>query len=115
MCNCRSYNNGADGADEVVLAPPDTSLTNGKKSVCVDRCISKVIEAIWCAGLATLGSCCGHNKDSPSIVIPEHTDPKLYFDVIAAVDKRDWNVLRWELVSHKMKRNQSKIIQIGGD
>lgn len=103
MCNCQSYNMGGGEVPEVVLRPQDPALTGGKESVCVDACIADVIQSLWGKGLATLGCCCGHGSRTPDVVIPEHSDPGAYLSAIAEIDSREWNVLRWKLVTHKAK------------
>ncbi len=101
-CNCESYNQGdGTGVPEVVLYPEDSALTCGKESVCVDVCIADVVLHLWKSGFPTLNSCCGHGKNYPSIVIPEGTDPQQYIKAIGEIDNRDWDILRWELITHR--------------
>lgn len=102
MCDCESYNMGCGGGSaEVVLTPEYPHLADGKSSVCVDACIANVILHLWGANLPTLSCCCGHNTENPSVVIPAHEDPFVYINEISKVDKREWSILRWELISYK--------------
>jgi len=96
-CDCRSYNLTVGSTPEVILMPPDWS-DKQDVGICVDACIADVVQEIWRIGLITLGSCCGHNRYSPSIIIPEDCDIYTYFDVIEGLDNRKWSVQRWENV-----------------
>lgn len=57
-------------------------FVTAKKRVCLDKCMAKPIMSLWAAGLKTLNCCCGHNKDIPSIIIPEDADPKAYAKIL---------------------------------
>lgn len=95
MCDCKSYNLEIGETPEAILTPPSWSEKQ-ERGICVDACIAEVVKEIWRVGLITLGSCCGHNKENPHIIIPDDADFSIYFDVIERVDKRRWNVKRWE-------------------
>ncbi len=105
MCNCQSYNMGGGEVPEVVLYPKSKDIAGGRESVCVDACIAGAISHLWECGLQTLNSCCGHGKESPSVVVPESGDPHEYLSALAAFDGRHWVVLRWELVAHTSMEN----------
>ena len=40
----------------------------------VDRCIAPFVAALRLAGFATVGSCCGHGKGSPSVLLADGRD-----------------------------------------
>lgn len=44
-------------------------LINGKKRVAIDTCIATAIGFLWHKGVNTLGSCCGHGKLKPTVVV----------------------------------------------
>ncbi|HKY15998.1 MAG TPA: hypothetical protein VJM33_13820 [Microthrixaceae bacterium] len=65
----------------------------------VDACIAATVQAIWDAGFITLGSCCGHGKQAPSLVLGEHE--RGYDGLIAlieAVDGREFELFQWRLI-----------------
>jgi len=97
MCDCKSYNLEVGFIDEVVLFPPFQS-----NSVCVDWCISELIQKVWSAGIVTRGSCCGHNGFNdlkPSIILDESTTP-LQIDELRMILKdnssMDFSILIWK-------------------
>jgi len=97
MCDCRSYNISADGGNEVVVDAPEWSE---RDTICLDACIAVTVQELWERGLHTLGSCCGHNKENPNIVIPTNSDPQDYFTALKDIDKREWTIFRWDLVKY---------------
>ena len=103
MCKCHSYNKDNPDSEkdmEVILTPPE-QLGIGRDSVCVDACISNVINHLWDSGIATLNSCCGHNKEMPSIVIQSGCNEEIAEIVkrkIAEVDPRQFTIMSWCLV-----------------
>ncbi len=69
-----------------------------RETICVDRCIIPQIEALWAAGVKTLGCCCGHGKTSPSIVINENSTAEevaTAVRVLEATDTRLWTIEKW--------------------
>jgi hypothetical protein len=99
MCNCKSYNRPDWGGDteEIVLFHP---LINSQRpnGICVDICISKQITDLWDNGIYTLGCCCGHNKDSPNVIISENSNAKLAAEILDKDISRKWKILQWKLV-----------------
>lgn len=91
-CNCRSYNWEIGEVPERILGYPFTGNT-----VCIDACIAHVLEHLWENGIETLGSCCGHGKDSPSIVLSQDNAERVR-RLIADVDNRQFKLLFWRLV-----------------
>lgn len=103
QCNCHSYNGATGDAPEVVLTPPAgigmTRADGGvKDEVCVDACIAHVISYLWDHGIVTQGSCCGHGKRLPSIVLLDHLDAVEGLSIrrlISNVDKREFELISW--------------------
>lgn len=93
MCNCHSYNWGIGFEPEIIMTHPLT-----KCNVCIDACIAYVVRHLWNNNIWTTYSCCGHNRENPSIglwAIPPHDyQKKIYIDwvksIIKLVDNREW-------------------------
>lgn len=105
-CNCASYNNPervrptvSGPVPEVVLTPP-FDLGDGRTTVCVDACIATVVVYLWGCEIVTLGSCCGHGRDRPSLVLGQHEDMAVVRVRIAEVDDRTWDLSQWRLVEN---------------
>ena len=47
------------------------------KNVSIDRCILPEVFNLWKMGIKTIGSCCGHNKTVPTIVVPDEERTKM--------------------------------------
>lgn len=94
-CKCLSYNRPE---------PEQTVVSVGvapffqEKVVDIDACIVLAIQALWNARIATLGSCCGHNKRLPSVVLSNPDDAWHAREILARVDKREWEVKAWKLM-----------------
>jgi len=94
MCK---WNNGG----VVVDLPPEIVPERERRTVCVDECIVTQIQALWKAGVQTLGCCCGHGKSDPSVVIPSTYDPtatELAYRTLKKCDTRRWEIYQWKLV-----------------
>lgn len=78
---------------------PDGERPNG---VPVDPCIATTIQWLWASGIHTLGSCCGHNKRPPSVVLASGLlldgEVQWVHRTIAEVDDRTWTLHQWQLV-----------------
>ena len=87
-CNCNSTNMGMGTEENVVLENPF-----GTKKVCLDACIAKVIQHLWKNNIGTGGSCCGHNKRKPNIVLTNTNLGREYVDrvlnTIKEIDDRE--------------------------
>lgn len=97
-CNCYSYNWNIGKKKTILLSPP--KWLSDKKSIAIDYCISNVIKYLWNNKVNTGGSCCGHNKIKPSVVIKDG-DPKKVLNLIKKIDKRKWIVYKWELKGYE--------------
>lgn len=101
MCNCHSYNGDSGAVPEVILpAPPwlDVSDVKRQYGICVDACIADTVRHLWSKGIVTHGSCCGHGKDLPSLVLEDDAtllDAAAVRDLLAEVDHRTWKLLSW--------------------
>lgn len=84
---------------QIVLPLPKWCATGKQnRSVCVDKCIVKVIKLLWKNKIETLGCCCGHNKMRPNIVISDgYTDIASIKKLIKTIDKREWIIYQWKL------------------
>lgn len=105
-CDCASYNNPerirptvSGGVPEVVLTPPP-ELGIEREAVCVDACIARVVAYLWGCGVVTLGSCCGHGRERPSLVLGQHEDMATVRACIAEVDDRGWDLSQWRLAEN---------------
>lgn len=63
MCNCKNVDIGTF-ANQIKIDHP-----NLLHPVYVDACIADEVIELLSKGVKTVGSCCGHNKTVPSIVV----------------------------------------------
>lgn len=62
--------------------------------IAIDCCIADDIVKAWDRGVRTLGSCCGHDVEKPSIVIvSESAQINLARNVFP-----EWTIYQWQLV-----------------
>jgi len=101
MCECISHNapdwSGGTQPEAILPMPKWLNPQKESRSVCVDACLKEVILALWETGIGTLGSCCGHNKERPDIVLVFGTDPQRVREILQRFPKRDWKLLQWNL------------------
>lgn len=101
MCDCKSYNKDIGSRPEVIIPLPDGLATHRQnRTVCIDACIAETIRHLWSHRIETLGCCCGHGKEGPSLIISEGYQADDYLTIrnlIADVDLRKWNILQWQL------------------
>ena len=72
MVNCPNNCN----KDYIIRKLPDwydTSREN--RTISIDKCLVRVIEALWDAKIEILGNCCGHFGRSPSIILGNNVLP----------------------------------------
>lgn len=91
------------GTDVVVPLPKFLAqyCPNNPDDVCIDECILSNIQCLWEEKIHTLGSCCGHSKENPAIVIADGyvlEDVKRIRFMLASVDDREWDIFQWKLV-----------------
>lgn len=97
-CKCISCNQPREGQTDgqVVLDPNEYfQWASVARLVSVDACIAEDIRRLWEAGVLTKGSCCGHNKRNPDVVLDEGVDPRLAIGILG----KGWDVLQWQLVN----------------
>lgn len=99
---CASYNWEIGELPQVALPKPAWSDRNGD-TIMIDHCIAPAVKALWDLGYITLSSCCGHGRETPSLVVGNSTDgspEKLAAmrAIIANVDGRDYRLYQWQLV-----------------
>lgn len=85
---------------EIVLNCPDF-IDKEYRTVSIDLCISKVIKALWKRKIVTLGCCCGHGKEQPSVIIDQsynRLEIAKIKAIIKRVDSREWKILQWNLI-----------------
>ncbi len=102
MCSCYSYVDTYGLNPKIRLQKPEWSSRHGD-TIEIDACIAAVVKNIWDAGYITLSSCCGHGKDSPSLVLGSGSDSsheKLLdiCKIIKSMDGRVFRLYRWELI-----------------
>ena len=93
--------------DEIVLDLPD-NIDIGKKnrSISCDRCIATIITKLWKAGVQTLGCCCGHGKENPSIVMENGSDYVANSILSRKDPDRQWDIFQWQLIKVNEKENK---------
>lgn len=88
MCNCHSYNKDTGTKKEVII----TNRFTGHK-ISIDDCISYLINHLNLVGIETIGSCCGHNKKKPSIVLANKNEINICKSLISKLDHREFNII----------------------
>lgn len=64
MCKCKNVKIGSFENQSEVTNPFTGNV------ISIDRCILPEIYDLWNKRIKTIGSCCGHNKIVPTIVVP---------------------------------------------
>lgn len=104
-CDCHSYNGDFGSKREVLLSMPVRSKPAGEdwqikyKKVNIDACIAPILKHLWQNNVVTEGSCCGHNRQSPSIVLGQGVEN--YSEVrklIKQKDSRWFELSQWKRV-----------------
>lgn len=100
MCNCHSYNWDVGDQPSEILDPNEFfNWDSPAKDVCIDACIVDQIKHLWLHGVWTGGSCCGHNKRNPNVVLSHHSDADKARQLLKLSDPdREWDVYAWKLV-----------------
>jgi len=93
VCDC-------EYGKEIVLNLPDHLIPwKERRTVCVEACVVDQIQARWDANIETLGGCCGHDKEPPSVIIEKHytkLDVEVISHILESNDTRGWTVLQWK-------------------
>lgn len=99
-CNCFSYNHNSESEKESLQENAVLVSPFSNQKVSIDYCISKVVSHLWDNGIITGGSCCGHNKENPNIIITnDNTKEKIdsIKSLIEEIDPREFDILQWQL------------------
>lgn len=56
---------------------------DGMKEIWIDSCLKPIIEGLGKAGIATVGCCCGHGRENPTILLADGR-------VIYILDQKPW-------------------------
>lgn len=103
-CTCHSYNWGTGMTPEKMMKDPRTG-----SDICVDACIADTIAHLWANKVETKGSCCGHNRQPPSIVIHDQAtieDRRRIWSLIEeAGDNRPFDLVSWTPVHYRPVKN----------
>jgi len=96
ICKCKSYNKGWGEEESIILNLPDNMLTyKENRTVCIDKCIAHVVKHLWKNNIITLGSCCGHNRMLPGLIIENGYKKEEVINImnlIKEVDDRKWDI-----------------------
>jgi hypothetical protein len=87
-----------DGHSDVVVAAPSYLWAENRYTVALDGCIATVLPKLWERGVVTLGSCCGHGKTPPSLVLANGESPDGASAVLSEIDGRSWELFQWQLI-----------------
>ncbi|MCK4593796.1 hypothetical protein KAU45_04790 [bacterium] len=74
---------------------------NNPNDVCIDIGIVDTIRHLWSHKIETLGSCSGHGKANPSIVVADEYSIEEILKIrslIKDVDAREWDIYQWQVV-----------------
>ena len=100
MCE---WNNGGIAVD----LPEGIAPERQNRQVSIDECIVPQIQALWEAGIQTLGCCCGHGKRECDVILAGSFDPRdvsKAYDILKATDpERRWHIKQWLLVDVAQK------------
>lgn len=97
-CNCKSTNWDIGKIPEVIVNTKD--YFPYEADICIDACIVDSIKALWSAGIETGGSCCGHNKKPPTVILINESDASKAEKILKEHDsERQWKVMFWTLTS----------------
>ena len=87
---------------EVAVPLPDNIAEyKQNRTVSIDFCIVDAIKHLWSKGYQTLGCCCGHGKENPSVIVADgygDVDILAVYLELSQVDKRDWDIFQWRLI-----------------
>lgn len=83
--------------NEVVIETPDwlwNERNNPENGISIDSCIADQIRLAWQGGVRTLGSCCGHYEETPSVVLTQDVEQI----ELAKKILPDWDLFQWRLI-----------------
>lgn len=88
-CHCQGVNFGSYG-NQVSMRHPSGEW------VCIDCCIATEIADLWHEGVNTLGSCCGHRKFAPNVVVAKESYQKMA-ELGYQSKTNNFGVVEWQL------------------
>jgi hypothetical protein len=83
-----------------VNLPENICTWKDNRIVCIDECIITQIKILWENGYETLGCCCGHGKEAPSVIVGEgygSEDITNIYRILSECDARKWKIFQWKL------------------
>ena len=92
-----------------VLHPPQEIAemrANPEAGIAIDDCLAELIRELWSQGYITLGCCCGHGDESPSIVLGQYESDERIEEIerlIGDTDGRYIKLLQWRLTEVNKK------------
>lgn len=75
-CSCENVAIGSYSGAVELVPPPFLARADGR-GICVDVCIALEVSRLWKMGIATTGSCCGHNKAPGFIGVVDSDIPRM--------------------------------------
>ena len=85
---------------DILDLPDHVCAWKENRTVCIDQCIVEQVKALWAAGYETLGSCCGHSKEGPSVIMAEgYAQEEITQKIVPtlATDSREWLIMQRRL------------------
>ena len=98
-CRCRSNSNPEWGGDIPPVTLPRPAWSTREQGISIDKCIAQTIQMLWDNGVTTMGSCCGHNRESPTVILDANADAEQAIALLRVNDGRMWKVMQWRLVT----------------
>jgi len=78
ICGCHGFGSKETYKKcKVIFAPDDITCRINKRVIAIDPCIEEEIKYLWSKGIATISSCCGHDKLPPSVVVLKEDELKM--------------------------------------
>jgi len=78
ICGCHGFGSKETYSKQVLINVPTCLISLiGKAEIAIDPCIEEEIKFLWSKGIATINSCCGHDKLPPSVVVLEEDELKM--------------------------------------
>ncbi len=91
---------GTFECQQILHLPENIATEKQNRSISCDVCIADTIKHLWSKNIQTLGCCCGHGKENPSVIIANgntDVDVLAILLTILQIDERDWDILQWKL------------------
>lgn len=92
-CNCYSYNRSEWDKKNVIIRHKFWDWE--EKDYCIDYCIADTIRKLWKNWIFTLGCCCWHWRNDPSIVFTSIEDLLKAIPILEKIDDRYFEKSYW--------------------